>query len=151
MPPPDPTAPHEPSGAGAPTDLADRYGVPSRWRRVALLTAAVTVVVAFGGWLGWTIWEQARPQIASGELRFEIVSDREIVATFTVDLADGVDPADTTCELRAQAVDKSLVGRLVFAPQPDARNQVTQSVTTVQRATAVDLIGCTTEGQQRPR
>ena len=48
--------------------LADRYGAPAAWKRPALRTAIALLVLVSGGWLGWTIWEQSSPAVASGEL-----------------------------------------------------------------------------------
>ncbi len=131
------------------TDLGDRYGTASPQRRRALIVVAAAVVLAFGLWLGWTILEQSRPAVASGELRFEIVDANTAEATFEVHLRD--DDVDATCRLRAFAEDKTLVGEVAFAPEPDAAGEVTREIATDRRATAVELVGCTAPGQSRPR
>ena len=113
----------------------------------------VGVAVAVGSrsaaWLAWTILVQSRPAVASGELRFEIVDANTAEATFEVELRD--DDVEATCRLRAYAEDKTLVGEVAFAPEPDATGEVTREIATDRRATAVELVGCTAPGQSRPR
>ena len=132
-----------------PDTLTERYGAPAPWRRRALLGAVAVVVLAFGGWLAWTIWEQSSPPVASGELTFDIVDANTASATFSVDLRDpGV---VATCTVRAYAEDHSLVGLIAFTPAPDASGRVTQEISTDRQATSVELLGCTAPGQSRPR
>jgi hypothetical protein len=131
------------------TDLAARYGTPPAWRRKALLGAVVAVVLAFAAWLAWTSWVQARPEVSSGGLRYEVVDDSTVTATFTVD-RNGSDVVPT-CQLRAYAPDKSIVGAISAEVEVGAGGQVTTEFRTTSRATAVELIGCTAPGQSRPR
>lgn len=128
------------------TDLGDRYGTRRPIRRRAVLGAVALLALAFLGWLGWTIAEQSRPTVASGELTFRIVDANSAEATFQVDLDDDV---EATCRLRAYAEDKTLVGETAFTVADGGR--VTREIATDRRATAVELVGCTTEGQPRPR
>jgi hypothetical protein len=129
--------------------LAERYGRPAPWRRPVLLGAAGVVVTALVAMLAWVVVYQANPSVASGELTFDIVDDRSAVAQFTVDLSDP--DVEATCTLRAYAEDKVLVGNVAFAPEPDARGRVEQTIATDRRATSVELVGCTAPGQARPR
>ena len=128
--------------------LADRYGAPAPWRRSALRSAIAVLVVVSVGWLGWTIWEQSSPPVASGELTFTIADDNTASARFLVDLQDGV---EATCTVRAYGEDHTLVGTVSFVPQPSPSGRVTQEISTDRRATAVELLGCTAPGQSRPR
>ena len=130
------------------TDLAERYGTPAPWRRRAVLASSAAVVLLFAAWLGWTVWEQARPTVASGELTFDVVDDRSAVAQFRVDLRD--DDVEATCTLRAYADDHTLVGTVSFAVDPGATTDE-RAVATERRATTVELVGCTAPGQNRPR
>jgi len=128
--------------------LADRYGAPAPWRRPASIAAITLLVLVSGGWLGWTIWEQASPPVASGELTFTIVDDNTASARFVVDLQDDV---VATCTVRAYAEDHTLVGTVSFTPEPTPSGRVTQEISTDRRATSIELLGCTAPGQPRPR
>ena len=128
--------------------LADRYGAPAPWKQPALRTAIALLVLVSGGWLGWTIWEQASPPVASGELTFTIVDDNSASARFVIDLQEGV---VATCTVRAYAEDHTLVGTVSFTPEAAASGRVTQEISTDRRATSVELLGCTAPGQSRPR
>ncbi len=119
--------------------LADRYGAPAPWRRPVARVATVVLVLVFGGWLTWTIVEQANPSVASGELTFDVVDDTTATASFVVDLSS--DDVEATCELKAYAEDHTLVGRAVFTPEPDSNGRVTHAVSTERRATSVELVG----------
>ncbi len=134
--------------AGVTTDLAERYGAPAPWRRRALVASSVVVVVLFAAWLAWTVWEQSRPLVASGELTFEVVDDGTAVARFRVELR--ADDVEATCTLKAYAADHTLVGTVAFGVEPGA-TRVEQAVATERRATSVELVGCTAPGQNRPR
>jgi hypothetical protein len=134
------------------TDLAARYGTAAPWRRHVLVGAASLVVVTFAAWLGWVIWQQSQPEVASGNLTFdEASSDREIVARFDVDMDDGVEEATCTLQAYGKAgATRVLVGNLTFTV-PAGTTRVEQAVATERRATAVELVGCTAPGQKRPR
>jgi len=129
--------------------LADRYGTSARRSRGPLLALVVVVVLAFGGWLTWTIVDQADPAVASGDLTFTIVDGGTATASFVVDLRD--DDVVASCRLRAYAEDHSLVGQVDFRPDLSAGDRVTREISTDRRATSVELDGCTAPGQPRPR
>lgn len=129
-----------------PTDLADRYGAPSPWRRGVLLGAVVVVAAAFLGWLGWTIWDQSTPDVRSELVGYEVVDVHG--ATATVDVRLRADDVVATCRVRAYAEDHAIVGEATFTPQ-DGRNEV--EVRTEREATSVELLGCTTPDQRRSR
>ena len=127
------------------TDLADRYGTASRWRRPATIALAVAVAVIGLGWLSWTVWFHSTPAVTSDLVSFDVTSDHETAARLDVALGDGV---DATCRLRAFAEDHTPVGELVFTPV-DGANEVV--IRTERRATTVEKLGCTADGQPRPR
>jgi hypothetical protein len=131
----------------APTDLADRYGAPSPWRTRALLCVVVVVVAAFLGWLGWTIWSQSTPEVTSELLGWHVQDEHTATATVQVRLADP--DVEASCTLRAYAEDHTVVGELSFTPVDSGRSE--QTVRTEREATSVELVGCTTPGQNRPR
>ena len=53
-----------------------------------------------------------------------------------------------SCRVRAFAEDHTTVGEISFTPA-QGRNDV--EIRTERRATSIDLIGCTTPDQERPR
>ena len=70
------------------TDLADRYGTPSRWRRPAAVSLAVVLAVVGLGWLGWTVWFHTNPAVTSELVSFEVTSDHETQVRLDVRLGD---------------------------------------------------------------
>jgi hypothetical protein len=127
------------------TDLADRYGAPSRWRRPVTIAVAAAVAVVSLGWLAWTVWFHSTPAVTSDLVSFTVASDHATEARLDVVLDDGV---DASCRLRAFAEDHTTVGELVFTPVEGANEVV---IRTERRATTVEKLGCTAEGQPRPR
>ena len=131
----------------APTDLSERYGAASVWRSRLTLGLVVVVVAAFLGWLGWTIWSQTHPQVQSNLLSYRVVDEHAARAEVQVRLA--APDVQASCTLRAYAEDHSVVGELEF--QPTGSGQSELSLRTERRATSVELLGCTSPGQNRPR
>ncbi len=129
----------------APPGLADRYGTPSPVRRRVLLGAVAVVVVVFLGWLAWTAWFHATPAVQSELVTWAVVDEHEATATVSVALEEGV---TASCVVQAVAEDHTTVGEVAFEPV-DGTNEV--SVRTEREATSVTLVGCTAEGQPRPR
>ena len=143
------TAPHSDDGHGAAGALQQRYGVPSRSRQLLLVGGVALVSVVFLGWLAWATWVNADPAVSSELVASEIVDDHTSTATVRVQYGD--DPVDAECTVRAIARDKVVVGQVTFHPEPDEGPDHEVEVATERRATAVELLGCTTEGQPRPR
>jgi hypothetical protein len=127
------------------SDLAERYGTRQPWRRTALVAGAAVLVLAFLGWLAWATWFHANPTVESELSTFKIVDQHEATAVIDVSVQDG---ADASCRVRALAEDHSVVGEMSFTPR-DGSNTV--SVRTERIADSVDLVGCTADGQPRPR
>lgn len=131
--------------APAPSNLAERYGAPAPWRRSVLIAATAALAVVFLSWVVWVAWSHGTPAVDSELVSFEVQSDSSAVAHIDVQLEGDV-TAD--CRVRAFAEDHTTVGEISFTPQ-QGRNDV--EIRTERRATSIDLIGCTTPGQDRPR
>lgn len=128
--------------------LAERYGAPPGWRRSAVWALSIAVAAAFLGWLGWTIVDQSTMPVESELVSFDPVDEHTSTAIVDVRMAD--DASGVSCLLRAFAEDHSVVGELSFAPTPgDERPE--QRIRTERQATSVELVGCTADGQARPR
>ena len=134
-----------PSSTAEGRDLTERYAAPAPWIRRALVGAAALVAAVFLAWIAWVAWTHGTPSVESELVGFEVASDSAAVATVDVQLEDGV-IAD--CRVRAVAEDITTVGEISFTPE-QGRNDVT--IRTERRATSIQLIGCTTPDQQRPR
>ena len=129
--------------------LAERYGSPRPWRRRAVLAACVVVVVVFLAWLAWTTFVHSTPEVKSQIVTFEIVDTH--TATAVVDVARSDDDVEATCRVRAIAEDHTVVGEAAWTPEGEARARDEVTIRTERRATAVEVIGCTTDDQTRPR
>lgn len=127
------------------SDLADRYGAPSRWRRPVTVGVAVALAVVSLSWLGWVAWFHSTPDVTSDLVSFDVTSDHETLARLDVELGDGV---EASCRLRAFAEDHTTVGELAFTPVAGTNEVV---IRTERRATTVEKLGCTAPGQPRPR
>lgn len=129
--------------------LAERYGAPSRGRRALVAVLGGAVVLALLGWLVWAIAGNANPAVSSEELTHDIVDDHTV--TITVRLQYGDEPVDATCRVRAIAHDKTVVGELTVQPDPADGPDHSFDVSTDRRATAVEWLGCTADGQPQPK
>jgi hypothetical protein len=129
--------------------LAERYGAATPWRRRALLVGCALVVLVFGTWVAWTVYEHATPSVTSELETFSVDDDHTVTAVLVVAL----DSADVraTCTLRAVAEDHSTVGELTFTPDPGKGKRQVQTFRTDRRATSVTSLGCTAPGQDQPR
>jgi len=129
--------------------LAERYGAPSAHRRRLLVAATVVLALVFLGWLTWTVVGHTRTQVTSELEGFSVVDDSTVSVVLLVNLAD--DDVEATCRLRAYAEDHTTVGELAFTPDPGVGQRQEVEIRTERRATAVESLGCTADGQKRPR
>jgi Domain of unknown function (DUF4307) len=127
------------------TDLSERYGAPAPWRRTAVTAGVAVLALAFVGWVVWAAWSHGTPAVESELAGYDVAGEHAATAVVQVSLDEG---ADASCRVRALAEDHNTVGELAFTPT-DGRNEV--EVRTERRATSVELVGCTTPDQQRPR
>jgi hypothetical protein len=130
--------------------MAERYGRGTGRRRV--FAAVVTVLVVAGlGWLAWAVWVESTPDVQSGLVRTHVDGPHRVTADIAVSLRTPQTVA--SCLVQAMAADHSVVGELHFkvGPEPDKQATVRRSMRTERPAVTVNLVGCTTPGQQRPR
>ncbi len=130
--------------------MAGRYGGQTTRRRRAVILASGVVGVLALAWLAWAGWSQSTPDVESNLQSFEVVDNHSVEATVVVDLrSEGV---TASCLVRAVGTDHSVVGERNFEVTGDSgasRHDVT--VRTERRATSVEMIGCTSPDQSRPR
>ncbi len=129
--------------------LADRYGAPAPWRRRALIATSVAVALVSGTWLGWTAWDHSTPEVQSELINFKVLDEHSVTAEVALRFKDP--SVEATCLLRAFAEDHSVVGELNFTPPEATTGMMTHTVRTERRATSIENIGCTADGQPRPR
>jgi hypothetical protein len=130
--------------------MAGRYGGQSPRRRRAVILASGVVGVLALAWLAWAGWSQSTPDVESNLQSFEVLDSHSVEATVVVDIrSEGV---TANCLVRAVGTDHSVVGERNFEVTGDSgasRHDVT--VRTERRATSVEMIGCTSPDQSRPR
>ena len=132
--------------------LPQRYGAPRPARqRIALvgivLIIAVTITAVVLLW-GRSLRFYSDPPVSSELITSEIVDDHTATAVIRVQWGD--DPVDAKCTVRAIAHDKTIVGQQTFVPDQEAGPDYEVEIATERRATAVENIGCTADGQPRP-
>ena len=130
--------------------MAGRYGDQTPRRRRAVILASGVVGMLALAWLAWAGWSQSTPDVESNLQSFEVVDSHSVEATVVVDIrSEGV---TANCLVRAVGTDHSVVGERNFEVTGDSgasRHDVT--LRTERRATSVELIGCTSPDQSRPR
>ncbi|HET8717219.1 MAG TPA: DUF4307 domain-containing protein [Nocardioidaceae bacterium] len=133
------------------SDLAARYGAPRPGRRTWVTVLAVLLAVVGVAWVVWAALFHSTPEARSAMVAFRTPGEHVARATVTVIRADR--DVRASCLLRASARDHSVVGELNFTVGPDRPETatVTKQIRTERKATAVELIGCTTSDQARRR
>jgi hypothetical protein len=117
------------------------------------LVLAVVVLLAGAGlvWLVWAGFLQGPPQVQSQLATFQVHGQHRAEARFTVIRRDR--SVRATCVLTAYAADHAVVGEVAVpvGPSRPATASVDQTLRTDRMATTVDLVGCTTRDQHKPR
>jgi hypothetical protein len=130
--------------------LQERYRGPSRLNRIVAIVVIAGLVAGGIGFIGWTVFVQSTPEVTSQLTSFAFPNDHLAEATFTVNRKSQFTKA--TCELVAFAADHAVVGeqtvRVVDGPE---QQSLRAEIRTERAATSVDLRGCTTADQLRPR
>ena len=130
--------------------MAGRYGGQSpRRRRTVIIVSGVVGVLALA-WVAWAGWSQSTPDVQSNLQSFEVLDSHSVEAAVVVDTRS--EDVTANCLVRAVGTDHSVVGELNFeVTGHDGASRHDVSLRTERKATSVQLIGCTTEGQSRPR
>jgi hypothetical protein len=133
-----------------PPDLEQRYGRPSPSRRRTVIAISGVVGVVALAWVVWAAWVQSTPQVQSSLRTFSVPDDHSVKASVAVQLRkSGV---HASCVVQATASDHTTVGQLTFAVT--GRKGTTNhdlTMRTEREAVAVDVVGCTTPDQKKPR
>ncbi len=130
--------------------VADRYGTTSPARRRTVIVASGLIGVLALAWVLWAAWSRGNPDVQSSLRSFDVVDIHTVNADVVVTPSSS--DVSASCLVRAFGADHSVVGELNFevaGVSGSTRREVT--VRTEREATSVELIGCTTAGQSRPR
>ena len=130
--------------------MSDRYGTAAPVRRRLAIAFSSLVGLIGLAWLAWAMWFQTNPDVQSSLSTFEVVDAHTVSATVAV-RTSGPDVA-ANCLVRAVGLDHSVVGELNFRitrVTGTVHRRVT--VRTEREATSVEMVGCTTKDQARPR
>ena len=131
-------------------DLADRYGRPSASRQRAIILASGVVGVVALAWLAWAAWFQSTPDVQSTIRSFKVLDSHSVTAEVSVNLRSP--DVTASCVIRAYSADHSVVGERNFeVTDTTGTVRLTLPFRTERKATSVELVGCTTAGQNRPR
>ena len=131
-------------------ELADRYGTASPARRRTVILASGVIGVLALAWLAWAAWLQGTTDVQSSLRSFEVLDAHAVRADVAVMPRSG--DVSASCLLRALSADHSVVGELNFKATGESGTTVREvTVRTEREATSVELIGCTTADQPRPR
>jgi hypothetical protein len=130
--------------------MSDRYGSasPAR-RRIVILVSGVVGLVALA-WLAWATWFESTPDVQSSLRTFEVVDKHSVSASLALHLRS--DEVQASCLVRAYGDDHSVVGELNFkVTGVSGTTQRDVTFRTERQATSVEMIGCTSKDQSRPR
>jgi methyl coenzyme M reductase alpha subunit len=130
--------------------LEERYAGPSRAQRMVAALVVAALLAAGAGLLGWAVVVHSNPEVQSRLTAFVIPDDHTAQATIAV--SRKAEDTVATCRLQAVAEDHAVVGQqtLRVADGP-AEQSLRLQLRTERRATTVELLGCTTPDQPRPR
>jgi hypothetical protein len=130
--------------------MSDRYGATSPARRRLVIAVSGAVGVLALAWVAWAAWFQGTPDVQSSLRSFDIVDSHSATASIAVKPSDP--DVEASCLVRAFGEDHSVVGELNFKVSGIRGTAVREvALRTEREATSVELVGCTTKGQARPR
>jgi hypothetical protein len=130
--------------------MSDRYGTDSPGRRRLVIALSGVVGLVALAWLAWAVWFQSNPDVTSSLNTFHVVDAHSATASVAVRTAEK--DVKASCLVRAVGADHSVVGELNFAVT-GVKGTIHRDVTlrTEREATSVEMVGCTTKDQSRPR
>ena len=130
--------------------MSQRYGTDNTGRRRLVIVLSGLVGVVALGWLAWAVWFQSTPEVESSLRTFDVVDAHTVKASVAIRTADA--DVRANCLVRATGTDHSVVGELNFVVS-GVKGTVHKDVTlrTEREATTVEMVGCTTRDQSRPR
>ena len=132
------------------SDLAYRYGMPTRTNRLVAGVLVGALLVSAAGFLSWTVLFHGDPEVRSQLTTFEVVSDHEARTVFQVVREHRT--TEAVCRLQALAADHAVVGEVTVPVFEGPEDQtLARTIRTERRATSVASLGCTAPGQPRPR
>jgi hypothetical protein len=122
--------------------LSRRYPKPRMPRPLLVALISVAVVLALT-WLIWTALRHSQPAAAAHVQSYQITSDTSVSVTISVQRQDPTVPV--ICWVLAQAADFQPVGeqQVPIAASSHQIVNVNLVLTTLRRATAVEIKGCT--------
>ncbi len=130
--------------------MSDRYGAPSPARRAWVIAGSGLVGIAALGWLAWAVWFHSTPEVQSSLRGYDVVDVHRTTASVAVRTDDAA--VEARCVVRAIGEDHSVVGEVDFTVSGVAGTTTRDvSLRTEREATSVELVGCTTGEQSRPR
>ncbi len=131
-------------------DVSTRYGRTNPVARRIFAVISILFVSLALVWLAWAMWFQSTPDVQSDLQGFDIISDHATRARIVVELDSPEIKAN--CLVKALGADHSTVGEVNFKVTGTTKRMVhTIDIRTERRTNAVELVGCSTERQQRPR
>ncbi len=133
------------------TDLmTERYGRTSPRRRALVILVSGLVGVVGLAWLGWAAWFESTPDVQSSMKTFRVIDGHGVEATISVKTR--ASSVQASCRVRAYAFDHSVVGeRNVKVGGTTGTVRLVVPFRTERPATSVELVGCTSSDQARPR
>lgn len=130
--------------------LDERYGrVDPGRRRLVVAGSGIVGIIALG-WLLWVMLAATTPEARSQLSTFEIDDAQRASAVVVVTLSSP--DVEASCLVRATAADSSVVGEQSFpVTGVEGSQRYDVDVRTEREATSVEMVGCTTADQSRPR
>lgn len=121
--------------------LEQRYGAPSRARRVTAIAAIALLALGFLAFWVWAAVAHQGPPYGAALSSYHVVSKYRVRALVAVHRAAGI---PMVCTVTAQAVDHALVGenRIRVPAGPERDFTVPVSIRTDRRATSATVRGC---------
>jgi hypothetical protein len=126
----------------AATRLRLRYP-RSRLPKPLLVTVVALVAAVFLTWLVWAAYIQANPSVTGQVSSYQVLSDREVAFTLTVDRRDPSRAA--VCSVVAKSADFQSVGALdniEIPPTSERVVDVKSTLKTLRRATSASFDKC---------